>query len=134
MKLPNPLLIFSQSAFLVQDVATKSNTEQQIVQIQISWLLQKPTDLDLHCLQRQGLSGFNRTRVEIVLRDRGLGSSNITYMFSVRIGYSAQSLLYEFAGLYESLLFTHAPIDFFSHGMLHMFERLQKSFYNLPLT
>ena len=23
---------------------------------------QKPTDLDLHCLQRQGLSGFSRTR------------------------------------------------------------------------
>ena len=28
------------------------------VQIQISWLLQKPTDLDLHCLQRQDISGF----------------------------------------------------------------------------
>ena len=27
------------------------------MQIQISWLLQKPTDLDLHCLQRQGISG-----------------------------------------------------------------------------
>ena len=25
--------------------------------IQISWLLQKPTDLDLHCLQRQGYPG-----------------------------------------------------------------------------
>ena len=25
-----------------------------------SW---KPTDLDLHCLQRQGISGFSRTRV-----------------------------------------------------------------------
>ena len=25
---------------------------------QISWLLKKPTDLDLHCLQRQGTSGF----------------------------------------------------------------------------
>ena len=23
---------------------------------------QKPTDLDLHCLQRQGISGFSRTR------------------------------------------------------------------------
>ena len=32
-----------------------------------SWLLllQKPTDLDLHCLQRQGISGFSRTRVKI---------------------------------------------------------------------
>ena len=33
------------------------------MQIQISWLLQKPSDLDLHCLQRQGISGFSRTRV-----------------------------------------------------------------------
>ena len=28
------------------------------MQIQISWLLQKPTELALHCLQRQGISGF----------------------------------------------------------------------------
>ena len=33
------------------------------MQIQISWLLQKPTDLDLHCLQRQSISGFSRTSV-----------------------------------------------------------------------
>ena len=35
------------------------------MQSQISWLLQKPTDLNLHCLQRQGISGFRRTRVNI---------------------------------------------------------------------
>ena len=35
------------------------------MQIQISWLLQKPTDLDLHCLQRKGISGFSRTRVKL---------------------------------------------------------------------
>ena len=34
------------------------------MQIQISWLLQKPPDLDLHCLQRQGICGFSRTRVK----------------------------------------------------------------------
>ena len=34
------------------------------MQIQISWLLQKPTDLDLHCLKRQCISGFSRTRVK----------------------------------------------------------------------
>ena len=28
-------------------------------------LAQKPTDLDLHCLQRQGKSGFSRTRVNL---------------------------------------------------------------------
>ena len=30
------------------------------MQIQISW----PTDLDLHCLQRQDISGFRKTRVK----------------------------------------------------------------------
>ena len=30
------------------------------MQIQISWLLQKPTDLDLHCLLRQGMSCSTR--------------------------------------------------------------------------
>ena len=34
------------------------------MQIPISWFLQKPTDLDLHCLQRQGISGLSRTRVK----------------------------------------------------------------------
>ena len=34
------------------------------MQIQISWLLQKPTDLALHCLQRQGITRFSRTRVK----------------------------------------------------------------------
>ena len=34
------------------------------MQIQISWLLKKkPTDLDLHCLQRQDISRFSRTRI-----------------------------------------------------------------------
>ena len=28
--------------------------------------LQKPTDLDLHCLQRQGISGFSRTKVNLI--------------------------------------------------------------------
>ena len=35
------------------------------MQIQISWFLQTPPDLDLHCLQRQHISGFSRTRVKI---------------------------------------------------------------------
>ena len=28
-------------------------------------LLKKPTDLDLHCLQRQAISGFSRTIVKM---------------------------------------------------------------------
>ena len=30
------------------------------MQIQISWLLQKPTDLDLHCLLRKGMTCLAR--------------------------------------------------------------------------
>ena len=41
------------------------------MQIQITWLLQKPTDLDLHCLQRQGTSGFSRTMVSWTIIHRG---------------------------------------------------------------
>ena len=64
MKMPRPLLIFSQSDYFIQIAAMNSHTSWQTVQIQISWLLKKPTDLDLHCLQRQGISGFSRTRAK----------------------------------------------------------------------
>ena len=61
-----PLLTFTQSGYLIQIVDINSHSEWQTVQIQISWLLQKPTDLDLHCLQRQGISGLSRTRVNTI--------------------------------------------------------------------
>ena len=48
------------------DFEINSCIEWQTVQIQISWLLQKPTDLDLHCLQRQDISGFSKTRIKMV--------------------------------------------------------------------
>ena len=54
--LPHPLLIFSQSNYLIQVVDANSLTK---------WLLQKPTDLGLHCLKRQGISGLSRTRVSL---------------------------------------------------------------------
>ena len=54
--MPCPHLIVSQSDYLIQGVDTNSHTEKQTVQIKISWLFQKPTDLDLHCLQRQGIT------------------------------------------------------------------------------
>ena len=38
-----------QSDYLIMVVDINSHSEWQTVQIQISWLLQKPTDLDLHC-------------------------------------------------------------------------------------
>ena len=62
VKMSRPLLIVSQSDSLILIVDINSHSEWQTVQIQISWLLQKPTDLDLHCLQRQGISGFSRTK------------------------------------------------------------------------
>ena len=46
--------MFSQSDYLIQVVDI--NSHLMTVQIQISWLLQKPADLDLHCLQWQGIS------------------------------------------------------------------------------
>ena len=57
--MPCPFQIFSQSDYLIQIVDKNLHTEWQTVQIQ------KPTDLDLHCLQRQGISGFSRTRVKL---------------------------------------------------------------------
>ena len=61
--MPRPFPIFSQSDYLIQVVDINSNTEWQTVEVQISWLCQKPTDLNLHYLQRQGISGFSSTRV-----------------------------------------------------------------------
>ena len=56
--MPRPLLIFSQSDNLIRIIAMNSHTWWQTVQIQISW-----QHLDLHCLQRHGISGLSRTRV-----------------------------------------------------------------------
>ena len=60
----HPLLISSQSDNLSHFFDRNSHIEWQTVQIQIIWLLQKQTDLDLglHCLLRQGMAcseGFN---------------------------------------------------------------------------
>ena len=52
--MPRPVQIFSQSGSLFQ-VDTNLHSYGQTVQ--------KPTDLDLHCLQLQGISWFSRTRV-----------------------------------------------------------------------
>ena len=61
IKKPCPLLIFSQSDYSIQIDDANSHTLWQTVQLQISWL--KPTDLDLHCLQRQGMYRFSRIRL-----------------------------------------------------------------------
>ena len=38
------------------------------MQIQISW--QEPSDLDLNCLQGQGISGFSKTRVKKLIYEK----------------------------------------------------------------
>ena len=55
--MPRPILIFSQSGYLFHIVAINLHTWWQTVQIQISWLLQKPTDLELLCLQNRVYPG-----------------------------------------------------------------------------
>ena len=95
--MPRPLLIFSQSDNLIQIVNINSQTKWQTVQVQISWLFQKPTDLDLYSLQRQGVSGFSRTRVkgidtlsgEITLSNHFCLSSEKG--FSQKMGYTGET-------------------------------------------
>ena len=65
-----PLLNFNQSDFLIQVVDTNSNAEWQAVQIQISWLLKKPTDLDLHCLQSRVYPGSAGLRLKGIVTYR----------------------------------------------------------------
>ena len=64
---------------------SNSHSEWQTVQIQFSWLLQKPTDLDLHCLQRQGISGFSMTRVTVLSKVAAECSNKLILSFSEKI-------------------------------------------------
>ena len=43
---------------------------------------QRPTDMDLHCLQRQGISGFSRTRVKVLIRIILVNSQQIVEQLS----------------------------------------------------
>ena len=54
MKMPHPHLILAPD-YLIQEFDINIHTEWLTVHIKISYLLQKPTDLDLHCLQRQSI-------------------------------------------------------------------------------
>ena len=42
------------------------------------------TDLDLHCLQRQDISGFSRTRVKMLFSTRNCSYFSTTYIFKAR--------------------------------------------------
>ena len=63
-KMPCLFLTVSQSDYLIQILGINSHTEWQTMQTQI---MKKPTDLDLHCFQKPGISGFSRTSVNILL-------------------------------------------------------------------
>ena len=78
IKMPCLFLIVSQSSYSIQIVDSNSNSEWQTVQTQISWLLKKPTDLDLHHLQMQGISMTIRTRV----KNNGFLSLFLYYYFN----------------------------------------------------
>ena len=99
--MPRPLLIVSQSNYLINVVDTNSHTYWQIVKIQISWLLQKPADLDQHWLLRQGISGFSRTRVKsyrdnIRVTKKGALCNEMPYSYelnSASSGFQTQDLV-----------------------------------------
>ena len=59
--MPRPLIILSQSDSLTQIADINSDTKKQTADSD-----QKPTDMDQHCLQRQGISGLSRTTVKWV--------------------------------------------------------------------
>ena len=61
------------------------------MQIQISWLLQKHTDLDLHCLQRQSTSGFSRTGVNLLLALKNKKGSIVNSVTPDEMGWGAMS-------------------------------------------
>ena len=55
------------------------------MQIQISWLLQKPTDLDLHCLQRQVYPGSagQGLRVKNINSENSIQQNGLLTAFSI---------------------------------------------------
>ena len=63
-----PVLKWFTDGALITFLASCSGVDSPacLKMIQISWLLQKPSDLDLHCLQRPDISWFNRTRFNLL--------------------------------------------------------------------
>ena len=76
-----PILIFSQSDSLIQIVGINSHTERQKTSDSDQLASQKSSDLDLHCLQRQGISGFSRTRVNLYPGLCGFSEVRMFYSF-----------------------------------------------------
>ena len=81
--MPCPLLIFSQSDYWIQIVAINLHSWWQTVQIQISWLLKKPTDLDLHCLQNRVYPGSAGQGLKLYMMWKGQNDQIIMIIDSV---------------------------------------------------
>ena len=90
-KMPHPLLIVSQSDYLIQIVNTNPYTQWQTVQIQISWLL-KPTYLDLHCITKTRLFKYieNFTSENWKFSDKKLWYFFIFLLKNIDCGYSLE--------------------------------------------
>ena len=112
--MPRPLLIFSQSDYLVQIVDINPRTEWQTVQIQVSWLFQKPADLHLHGVQREGLSRFSRTRVKehnlarvISIHQNILLSNNLTRAISIHQNILISNKLTRAISIHQNILISN---------------------------
>ena len=122
------------------------------MQIQVSWFLQKPNDLDLHSLQRQGISGFSTkiTRVKTVLDFSILDGFQILWrqLFPNNFCLRLQNLSCEFVYLkllcssfFESMYTQHsvkaliAPVGLLSIAKtrLYSFDPLKPHFYTAKL-
>ena len=55
------------------------------VQIQISWLLQKPTDVGLHCFLRQGISCSARERFSMYTWPSFIGLDKLLFFFHLKV-------------------------------------------------
>ena len=60
--MPCPLLIFSQSGYLIWIFAINSHNGKQCRSRSVGFF--RSQQLNLHCLPKQGISGFSRTRVK----------------------------------------------------------------------
>ena len=104
--MPRPLTIVSQSDDLNKVTETNSHIYWQTVQIQISWFLE-PTDLALHCLQSQSISGFSRIRVKTGKQARDTNEQK--FLFDIRTAtYHGGKFIVQRFITYQSLIKTTA--------------------------
>ena len=124
--MPHPLLISSQSDYLIRVFDRNSQIYWQTAQIQISWLLEKPTDLNLHCLLRLGMScsareGLIRNYAGSLLSNT---SRNICFGYLLDSPHWGDSNKYTKYMFYEEIRIKHGIfcISFSSLGILYKLQ------------